>query len=377
MKRVFGMVCTLIFLGIIFSTAHAGKDRDDGNRDPGWGYKKTGLNHSGKTREYWIAAEELTWDHAPSFTAGGPNPMTDDPYTDDQKVFVSDFIGSQYVKSVYRGYTENFAIQKQHPIHLGLLGPVIRAQVGDTIKIHFRNNTSKPASMHPHGVIYTKANEGAPYNDGTSGSDQDDDVVAAYGGAYTYVWKVPERAGPGPNDPSSIVWLYHSHVDEPADTNGGLMGPMVITRKGEARYDGSPRGIDREFFSLFSVIDENASIHFDTNDIGGIPEEDYEESNLMHGINGLVYGDNIGYDMYVGENVRWYILALGTEVDLHTPHWHGVTLIHNGNRIDVAEVFPASAKTYDLIPDNPGTWMFHCHVNDHVVAGMMTKFTIH
>ena len=96
----------------------------------------------------------------------------------------------------------------------------------------------------------------------------------------------------------------------------------------------------------------------------------------MHGINGLVYGDNMGYNMNVGDKIRWYILSLGTEVDLHTPHWHGVTLLHNGHRIDVAEVLPASTKTYDLRPDNPGIWMFHCHVNDHLTAGMMARFTV-
>ena len=24
-----------------------------------------------------------------------------------------------------------------------------------------------------------------------------------------------------------------------------------------------------------------------------------------------------------GERVRWYVMGMGTEVDLHTPHWHG------------------------------------------------------
>ena len=52
--------------------------------------------------------------------------------------------------------------------HLGLLGPVIRAEVGDTIKVVFRNNLRRsPSSVHPHGVFYDKDSEGAPYNDGT------------------------------------------------------------------------------------------------------------------------------------------------------------------------------------------------------------------
>ena len=65
--------------------------------------------------------------------------------------------------------------------------------------------------MHPHGVFYDKDSEGASYDDGTSGADKEDDAVPP-GKTHTYTWKVPERAGPGPNDPSSIVWLYHSHT---------------------------------------------------------------------------------------------------------------------------------------------------------------------
>ncbi|MGR9074439.1 MAG: multicopper oxidase domain-containing protein [Gammaproteobacteria bacterium] len=25
---------------------------------------------------------------------------------------------------------------------------------------------------------------------------------------------------------------------------------------------------------------------------------------------------------------------------------------------------------------NPGVWMYHCHVNDHLTAGMMNTFTV-
>lgn len=31
---------------------------------------------------------------------------------------------------------------------------------------------------------------------------------------YTYSWKVSPRAGPGPKDGNSLVWGYHSHVEE-------------------------------------------------------------------------------------------------------------------------------------------------------------------
>lgn len=46
---------------------------------------------------------------------------------------------------------------------------------------------------------------------------------------HTYIWEVPERAGPGKNDPSSVMWMYHSHADETKDTWAGLMGAMIFT----------------------------------------------------------------------------------------------------------------------------------------------------
>lgn len=51
--------------------------------------------------------------------------------------------------------------------HLGLLGPVIRGVVGDTIRVTFKNNLKEHnVSLHPHGVWYDKESEGSPYADG-------------------------------------------------------------------------------------------------------------------------------------------------------------------------------------------------------------------
>lgn len=78
-------------------------------------------------RVYWIAADEVVWDYAPSFPI---NPMPDKGFTTDQRVYVEQGIGRRYLKSVYREYTEGFGALKQRgarEAHLGILGPVIRA----------------------------------------------------------------------------------------------------------------------------------------------------------------------------------------------------------------------------------------------------------
>jgi hephaestin len=69
-------------------------------------------------------------------------------------------------------------------------------------------------------------------------------------------------------------------------------------------------------------------------------------------------------------------MGMGTEVDLHTPHFHGNTVTSMGMRTDVLELLPASMKTADMVPDAVGTWLLHCHVNDHIAAGMSTRYRI-
>jgi len=268
---------------------------------------------------------------------------------------------------------------------LGMMGPVIRAVVGDTIKVVFRNNTDFPASVHPHGVFYAKNSEGAPYADGTAGSDKADDAVPP-GGTYTYTWQVPERAGPGPMDGSSVMWMYHSHTDEIKDTNSGLIGPMVITAAGKADpATATPLDVDREIFSYFTVENENESLYLDENlaelaqaphQVATSDEDAFEESNLMHSINGYVYGNGPVFTMRKGQRVRWYTYTLGTEVDLHTPHWHGNTVTTGGMRGDMIQLLPGMMMTSDMVPDDVGTWFYHCHVNDHIAAGMMARYKV-
>jgi FtsP/CotA-like multicopper oxidase with cupredoxin domain len=110
-------------------------------------------------------------------------------------------IGSTYLKCLCRESTDATFTQLKrrtgNDASLGLLGPVIRAMVGDTIIVQYRNGCHIPTSMHPHGVFYDKSSEGAPYNDATTGKDKADDAVPP-NGQHTYLWKVPLRAGPGP-----------------------------------------------------------------------------------------------------------------------------------------------------------------------------------
>lgn len=345
------------------------------------------------TRTYYVAAEQVEWDYAP----GEGDAIRGAPYDSAALVFVTNgptTIGHRYQKSVYREYTDStFRTPKPRDArwrHLGILGPLLRAVVGDTIRVVFRNNTPYPASVHPHGVFYAKDSEGAPYADSTAGADKADDAVPT-GGTHVYVWPVPERAGPGPGDPSAVLWMYHSHVADERDIDAGLVGPILVTARAAARADGSPKDVDREFVVAFAEFDENQSWYLAENirryagtpakvKIVRTPFGEYAQApdfggNFKETMNGFLFGRLPGLTMKVGERVRWYLMAT-TGFEIHAPHWHGNTVLINGMRTDVASLLPMAMLTAEMVPDDPGTWLFHCHVGPHLQAGMQSLYRV-
>ena len=335
------------------------------------------FHSNGRTRTY--STDQVVWDYAPH----GRNDITGRPFDKTADTYVKSGpgrIGPRYLKCLYRGYTDaTFNHGLPRPAdqgYLGLFGPVIHAEVGDTIQVAFRNTCPFPASVHPHGVFYDKDSEGAPYNDATSGADKADDVVPT-GGRHTYTWLVPDRAGPGPGDGSSVMWMYHSHTDEVADTYAGLMGSIEVTRAGMARPDGSPNDVDREVFTLFAVMNENNSPYLEQNlhrfarpPYPDPDDEDFPESNLKHSINGYVYGNMPMITMRKGERVRWYVMSMGTEVDLHTPHWHGNDVTVNGMRMDVVDDLEIAVAEYI-------DWFNHRHRHGEIGLVPPVEFEAH
>jgi manganese oxidase len=298
------------------------------------------------TRRYYIAAEDVTWDYAPS----GRNLLNGSPIPQPWSVKL------QWPKSRFVEYTDNtFTTRKPQPEWLGILGPVIRAEVGDEIVVDFLNRCRRPHDMHPHGLRYDKDNEGSVYLPFGAGAQ------IGPGGRFTYHWFAIPSSGPGLGQLSSVVWWYHSHVDPGVEINAGLLGPIIVTAKGKAKPDGSPKGVDREFIASFMIF----------NELNGNPQGQF------YAINGFIFGNLPGLTMKQGEKIRWYLLGMGNEIDLHTPHWHGETVTDGRRNTDVIELLPGSMAAVDMLADNPGTWMFHCHVEDHMEAGMMAVYTVY
>ena len=301
---------------------------------------------AGHTLTYYIAADEVDWEYAP----GGTSQLTGER-------------------------VDSF------PLRNG-------SKLPDNV---YHNNASFPSSLHPHGVFYDKSSEGAPYRDGTDATDKADDAVPT-GGTHVYVWPVPERAGPGPMDGSTVLWMYHSHTEEDRDIYTGLLGPMIIAKRGVMRSSGRPTDVDREIIMAFDIGQEGRSWFADRNmpfraqlatqgpqalgsltRPGGAAPYWFKPS-----INGFTHS-NLPLEsltMRKGERVRWYVFASTNDNDFHSPHWHGNTVLIHGRREDVTTLLPMEMMIADMVPDNVGTWLFHCHVADHLLGGMSVRYRV-
>jgi FtsP/CotA-like multicopper oxidase with cupredoxin domain len=335
--------------------------------------------NASKTRMYYVAAEEVDWNYAPNGRnlAGLPRPENEESAGGTANT-------TTYRKAIYREYTDaTFTTLKRRDArweHLGILGPLIRAEVGDTIRVVLKNKTAIMCSMHPHGLRYAKDSEGAVY----AGSTGAKTGVVKPGATYVYTWEVPERAGPAHGDGSSVLWMYHGHFLEDRDINSGLIGPILINAKGMSKPDGTPSDVDREFITAFAVFDESDSWYFEANMARQKRPPAIINRNdpstiapfLVYTINGLIEGNLPVMTMKKGEHVRWYMFASSNDDDVHTPHWHGESVLANHMRTDVVQLTPMGMATADMIADNPGTWLFHCHNNEHLEGGMVAMFKV-
>ncbi|MEQ2308560.1 hypothetical protein AMECASPLE_029392, partial [Ameca splendens] len=272
-------------------------------------------------REYFLRIEEVSWNYAPS----GKNIIQNRTLQEDTEASVflikrPQRIGPVYKKAVYKQYSDaTYRTEVQKLEWLGYLGPLLMAEEGDTLIIHLKNSASRPYNIHPHGLNYSKGNEGALYPDGTGPELKRDDAVAP-GATVTYEWTLPESHSPTAEDSNCLTRFYHSHVRPPKDINSGLLGPLLICKRGTLDVHGD-RAADYTYALLFMVSDENLSWYLDdnirthiSNPIRNLKEdEDFIESNKMHGINGFLYGNLPGLTMCQGNKIHWHLIGLGNE----------------------------------------------------------------
>ncbi|MBV9657120.1 MAG: multicopper oxidase domain-containing protein, partial [Verrucomicrobia bacterium] len=334
-----------------------------------------------KTKQYYIAAEPELWNFAPE----GQDPVCGLAFPTQL------LLNRASWKIRYVQYADpNFTARVLPTERLGILGQVLRGVTGQYLRVTFLNRAWRAMSMHPHGVKYDKDSEGSYYK-----PVEGRGAAVAPGGKFTYVWYLDEAAAPRPGEPSSKAWLYHSHVVGDEETNLGAVGFIIVTDPARARPDGTPCDVDREMGALFTIYNETlggAVEDVDDRPANAPPPgqgpnapqptwaeaQQAAEEGQRHTINGRAFGNLGGLDMNEGERVRWYLFGLGSESDFHSAHWHGLRALEEGKRrTDVVELLPASMKVADTTADNPGAWIFHCHVAEHMNKGMFARVNVY
>lgn len=157
------------------------------------------------TRRPAVAPTHAT-DAAPCQTAGPTAYRICNP-AGNPKLWTQLGIGSVYAKAQYRQYTDaSFQTLKPRPSedeHLGNLGPLMRASVGQVLTVVLRNNLPFPVNLLPAGVQPADAAAGA---DGDAAAVLSPEVQP--GQEATYRFLVPASMGPSELEPSAKLWLY-------------------------------------------------------------------------------------------------------------------------------------------------------------------------
>ncbi|XP_014810796.1 PREDICTED: coagulation factor VIII isoform X3 [Calidris pugnax] len=328
------------------------------------------------TWTHYIAAEEMDWDYAPV------KPVSLDRNT--TSLFLEagpQRIGSKYKKVMFVEY-EDAAFKKRkvsNDLDKGILGPVLKGEVGDQFKIVFRNLASRPYNIYPHGLTSVR-----PYHPLKSFQGKDvKDIPIPPGQSFTYSWKVTTEDGPTQADPRCLTRFYYSSIDPVRDTASGLIGPLLICFKKTMDQRGNQIMSDNARLVLFSIFDENRSWYLEENikrfctDAAHVDTQDpqFYASNVMHTINGFAF-DNLQPKLCLNDVVYWYVLSVGAQTDFLSIFFSGNTFKRNTVFEDVLTLFPFSGETVFMSLEKPGVWTLGCLNSDFRDRGMRAKFTV-
>jgi FtsP/CotA-like multicopper oxidase with cupredoxin domain len=327
-------------------------------------------NRAPQTREYWLQIDSVPRDAAPNKF----DPMMGSPIT----------IRTAWQALIFRAYTPNWgqllpasrSLGRNH----GFPGPILRAQPGDTLIIHLRNNDTyyqEPHSIHLHGVRYQPPSDGA----WTSTFTQPGTAIPV-GDSYTYTYDVLET--------SIGTWPYHDHsVPFSTGAGGGGTSSPHMSMGPTANQGSSGQGINHPY----PVMEIGAELGLMGHVIIADPDETPPDREFVLALHELYASDVAGLDgdvdlfngnsflgntptfkAKVGDTVRWHIIALG--VEFHVFHVHGHRWQSGGRNIDSEILGPSTSLQVDYVEDNPGRWLYHCHVVEHMMGGMVGWYLV-
>jgi FtsP/CotA-like multicopper oxidase with cupredoxin domain len=148
--------------------------------------------------------------------------------------------------------------------------------------------------------------------------------------------------------------------------SGGMMGGMMGGTGGMGDMSGMMGG--------------TGGMMGDMSGMGGMPR------GMAWAINGVSATEHVHEPMLVLRRGASYVLRLVNDTAWHHPihlHGHAFRVISRDGRptryrewLDTVLVAPRETTEIAFVADNPGDWMFHCHILEHQAAGMMANIRV-
>ncbi|MGZ3498296.1 MAG: multicopper oxidase domain-containing protein [Vulcanimicrobiaceae bacterium] len=214
-------------------------------------------------------------------------------------------------------------------------GPVLVVDQGDRVVIDLQNQLSMPDSIHLHGIHDIPVSM-----DGVAGISQ---PLVPPGGEFKYTF-VADQPG---------TFIYHTHGSE-AMLDSGLYGAIVVKPS-------HPNAMERRFAHDFVEVISSWQIQ------SGV------ENHFT--LNGKSYPATQQLNVRRGERFRIRWINISGE-EFHTMHTHGhyqqviardAFPVNSQDVEDTVLVGPGQRADVAITADaQPGTWLIHCHVEDHV-----------
>lgn len=219
-------------------------------------------------------------------------------------------------------------------------GPLIRVSEGDRVRVILQNDLPEPTSIHWHGIPVPNAMDGV--------------TPIPPGQSFTYEFTAPPAGS----------FMYHSHINSDRQVMVGLYAPLIVDPK---TPEAEPPAVDVSWMLSEWRIGP-AGQTFPAMPMTGM------EPNYFT-INGKAYPETQPITVKKGERVRIRLAAIGQFT--HPMHLHGMNfkvVALDGVPLppeqqvvrNTIPVNPGELVDIEFVADNPGEWMFHCHVLHHV-----------
>ena len=249
-------------------------------------------------------------------------------------------------------------------------GPVLTLDVGQTRRYKLTNRTDVPIGLHFLGLSYDVKDDGTPLYPKSI-------VYPGCSHVYTMTAKTPG------------IFPFVDHLNPTKTMPAGMHGAVVVRAPDETPAD-------REYLYFLGELGKETEGEEEEEEEGGGARSFFMTMNGRTEAAPLAIerrgGEFVGWEGFsesqVGNKVRIRLQNVSPST-YHSFGMHGYNFCDRGGMVDasggcpnqgrpvnILSLSPLEGTTIEVLTNNPGNWMIHCHILDHVAEGMMSYFVV-